>query len=346
MLVKDAVTTKAERRPKVTEGLHLGLPNFWYPILRSEQLGDKPIQVQRFGQRLAVWRDGSRQPRVFEDRCPHRGAPLSQGRVRGAELACAYHGWRFDAAGDCIDMPLEPPDSARRSRMCVKAYAAEDRGGYIWMFYGDRTNVPPLKVPEEIADDAWSMYKTDYVWDTNWLNILDNVLDPLHAIHLHAGAVTQRKRAKFKNFEITQDHEAGFRLGKVGYRGDGSVGPVEGEVEFLLPNLLRLDIADGTQQGLYRVVIMSTPIDAGHVCAFYLRGRRARGWRRLAWALWWLLHQRAVHNVAAQDRDIMSGMAPIGEARLHEHLVSSDVGVMRLRKRLNQAFFGPTGSSE
>jgi hypothetical protein len=202
----------------------------------------------------------------------------------------------------------------------------------------------PLRLPTELADDEWSVYKTDYVWRTNWINVLDNVLDPLHAIYLHAGAVTQRRRAKFKNFEVTHDDERGFRLGKVGYREDGTVGPVEGEVEFLLPNLVRLDIADGTQQGIYRVVIMATPIDPERVCAFYIRGRRVRGWRRAQWALWWLRHGNAVHRVAAQDEEIMSGIAPIGEARLHEHLVSSDTGVMRLRKRLNQAFYGSSPS--
>ena len=49
--------------------------------------------------------------------------------------------------------------------------------------------------------------------------------------------------------------------GKLGYREDGSVGPVEGEVEFVLPNVVRLDLANGTQQGIMRVIIMPTPID-------------------------------------------------------------------------------------
>lgn len=343
MLVQD--TTKADRRPKVTAGLHVGLPNFWYPILRSEELRGRPLPVRRFAKSLAVWRDIAGRPRVFEDRCPHRGAPMSLGRVRGNHLACGYHGWQFDETGDCIEMPLEPPDSRRRTRMCIQSYPAEDRGGYIWMFYGDRAKATPLSVPIELEGEDWAMYKSDYLWQTNWLNVLDNVLDPLHAIHLHAGAVTQRKRAKFKNFEITHDDDRGFRLGKVGYRDDGSVGPVEGEVEFFLPNILRLDIANGTQRGIYRVVIMPTPIDERNVCAFYARGRRARGFERLAWAFWWFMHRRAVHRVAAQDREIMSGMAPIGEARLHEHLVSSDVGVMRLRKRLNQAFFADSETS-
>jgi hypothetical protein len=124
----------------------------------------------------------------------------------------------------------------------------------------------------------------------------------------------------------------------VGYREDGSVGRVEGEVEFLLPNILRLDIADGTEEGIYRVVIMATPIDATNVCAFYARSRRGTGLKRMAWHLWWALHGRAVHRVAGEDRDIMAGLGRVGEARLNEHLVVSDAGVVRLRKRLHQAY--------
>ena len=148
-----------------------------------------------------------------------------------------------------------------------------------------------------------------------------------------------RHRAKFKKFEITSDDALGFRLGKLGDREDGSIGAVEGEVEFVFPNVLRLDIADGTPDGLYRVVIMPTPVDADNACAYYVRARRGRGGKRLRWRLWWARYGRAVHRVAAQDEYILSRMAPIGEVRLQEHLVSSDVGVIHLRKRLNQIFY-------
>ena len=58
------VSTKTKKQPKVLDGLHLGLPNFWYPILRTAELGDRPICVRRFGQDLAVWRDASGAARI------------------------------------------------------------------------------------------------------------------------------------------------------------------------------------------------------------------------------------------------------------------------------------------
>ncbi len=326
-------------RPRVLEGLHLGLPNHWYPILRSSALGRRPLPVRRFGEDLVVWRDSQGRPNVFESRCPHRAAPLALGRIQGQELACAYHGWRFDGSGACTAMPLEEEGSSRPSRVRVKAYATAERGGYVWMFYGDREQAPPLAIPPELEDPGRLVFRTDYRWQTNWINVLDNVLDPLHAIYLHTGAYTQRRRATFKAFQVTADTETGFRLGKVGYRPDGSVGAVEGEVEFVLPNVVRLDLANGTEQGIMRVVIMPTPIDENNTWAFYARSRRVGGWQRLQWWLaWWAIYRRTVNRIAGQDGQVMSGIGPIGEARLREHLAASDAGVIHLRRRLTRAF--------
>src|SRR5262245_61348738 len=344
MTTSESVVTRMPPASDMPDGLRFGLPNFWYPILESKQLGKEPICVERFGQKLAVWRDSMGQPTVFENHCPHRRAPLSLGKVHGEDLVCSYHGWTFNRSGDCIRKPLEPSDAALNQRHSVTSYAAEERAGYDWMFYGLRNKATPLTVPPELKGD-WYTFKTEYVWDTNWLNVLDNVLDPLHAIYLHTGAVTQLNRAKFTEFQITADNEFGFRLGKVGHRPDGTIGPVEGEVEFVLPNIVKLNIADGTPDGLYRVVIMPTPVNAGRVSAFYARGRRGHGWSRLNWWLWWARHHRSVHAVAAQDRDVMEGLGPVDEARTKEHLVRSDMGVARVRRRLNQAYRAAQGSA-
>ncbi len=331
--------SETQKRRELPEGLARGLPNFWYPILRSGLLRDAPVQLERFGENLVAWRSSTGAPHVFENHCPHRRAPLSLGDIRGDELACSYHGWRFEGSGACVAMPLEEPSAQVLARHGVKSYAAADRGGYIWMFYGDPQHVTPLVLPPELEDAAWFAFKKEYFWDTNWLNILDNVMDPLHAIYLHVGAVTQRKRAKFKEFGVTREDELGFCLGKLGIHEDGSVGPVEGEVEFVLPNLVRLDIADGTEDGLYRVMILPTPINENSTCAFYVRTRRTTGlWSRFRWQLWWAAHGRAVHKVAAEDRDILSGLGPIEEARLNEHLASSDTGIVWLRRKIQQAF--------
>jgi phenylpropionate dioxygenase-like ring-hydroxylating dioxygenase large terminal subunit len=328
-------------RPRVLDGLHLGLPDHWYPILYSSQLGAGPLAVRRFGQSLAVWRDSQGAPHVFENRCAHRAAPLAAGNVQGDELACCYHGWRYNGAGLCTAMPLEDPDSPRLAHIRIKAYAAADRGGYIWMYHGDAASAPPLAVPAELEDAAYVRLQFEYVWQTNWLNVLENVQDPLHALYLHAGTSVQRRRATFKAFQITADLEDGFRMGKVGYKEDGSIGSVEGETTFTFPGTVRLDLVNGIPpKTIMHLVIMVTPIDEGNSVTYFERGRWDSGplaaWR---WRLAWLLkYRRRIERVVREDRDVLVGLGPIGEARLHEHLASSDVGVIHLRRRLNRAF--------
>lgn len=105
MLASEPATSKLPSKQDMPEGLKFGLPNHWYPILESHQLGDKPTCIERFGKKLAVWRDKDGRAAVFHNHCPHRRAPLSLGSVHGEALVCAYHGWRFNRDGDCIEKP-------------------------------------------------------------------------------------------------------------------------------------------------------------------------------------------------------------------------------------------------
>jgi nitrite reductase/ring-hydroxylating ferredoxin subunit len=83
------------------------------------------------GAELVVWRDASGKAHVWEDRCPHRGMRMSFGFVRGDHLACLYHGWQYDTAGQCRHIPahpqLEVPQTIR-----VQTFAAVERNGIIW----------------------------------------------------------------------------------------------------------------------------------------------------------------------------------------------------------------------
>ena len=132
-----------EIAPHIPAGLELGLRNYWYPILQSEELGrEKPLAIQRLGEHLVVWRDGDGAPRTLRDRCPHRAAKLSIGRILDGQLQCIFHGLRFDGMGQCALIPWEPDDSPLRSGVCVTAYPTRELAGYIWCYLGDTAQFP------------------------------------------------------------------------------------------------------------------------------------------------------------------------------------------------------------
>jgi phenylpropionate dioxygenase-like ring-hydroxylating dioxygenase large terminal subunit len=327
--------------------LALGMPRHWFPILRSSDLGDAPVRIKRFGMMLAVWRDSAGRPNVVQDRCPHRGASLSLGKVRSNTLSCPYHGWTFDRAGSCVDIPFGDAQDERRAaimrRATIQAYPAEDRAGYIWAFYGPAADVKPLSiVPYELEDPRWSLFRQEYVWDTNWLNILDNILDPVHALFVHVGVATQLRRAQLSQLKV-EDFDEGFRLSKGGML-DGKMAE-ETPAEFRLPSLFRIDLADGTPRGVMRVIMIPTPIDESSTYLCYIQGRRVTGWERLRWHFqWWAKFRAAQDTIKAQDLAILDRLGPIEDARRHENLTYSDIGVVHLRRRLNRAFAESQGS--
>ncbi len=103
--------------------------------------------TQLFGKELVIWRDASGASHVWEDRCPHRGMRLSFGFVRGNHIACLYHGWQYDEAGQCRHIPahpsLEVPETIK-----VPTYASVEAAGMIWVQSAPEVGGPP---PQDIA---------------------------------------------------------------------------------------------------------------------------------------------------------------------------------------------------
>src|SRR5207247_10200359 len=105
----------SELVPGVPKGLEIGLRNYWYPIVQSEELGQgKPIGIQCLGENLVVWRDDRGFPVVLSDRCPHRSAKLSLGRVLEGKLEWAMQGLSFNSCGQFALILCEYSNSVRQ----------------------------------------------------------------------------------------------------------------------------------------------------------------------------------------------------------------------------------------
>src|SRR5918912_443642 len=103
---------------------------FWMPALLADELPAPdcpPIRVRLLGEDLVAFRDSSGQVGLLAANCPHRGASLFFGRNEESGLRCVYHGWKFDVAGQCVDMPNEPAESDFKHKVRAVAYAAAER---------------------------------------------------------------------------------------------------------------------------------------------------------------------------------------------------------------------------
>ncbi len=323
------------RRNGVDDGLRQGLRNFWYPILRSEDLDSVPVGVKRLGEDLVLWRDSARRPHVFVDRCAHRAAKLSLGQVHGDVVQCWYHGWQYDAAGQCQLIPTEGEGCPTADRVRLTSYPAEDRGGLIWSYLGDIAGfpAPPLQVPVELESPQWNGFILPVTWQVNWLLYLDNLVDPMHGPFLHARSYTLSRGTQQDRMRAveTEDGLVSERVSQRLVNFDGA--------EFHLPSWFRIDIPyprSAGPGGPLHIIVAATPIDEDSSAFYFVRMRKVTGWQWLLWRLTWRLYlERAAWNVIEQDRLILESQRGLG-SRLHEHLVGSDLGVIRLRSLLNR----------
>jgi phenylpropionate dioxygenase-like ring-hydroxylating dioxygenase large terminal subunit len=119
--------------PQAADNTTAGLERSWYAVALADEVGDGPLAVSVLGVPWVVARLSGRLV-AFEDRCPHRLAPLSIGTVCGATLQCRYHGWRYDGDGRCVDIPSLGPGAAIPSRARLRrAAGVEERYGLVWL---------------------------------------------------------------------------------------------------------------------------------------------------------------------------------------------------------------------
>ncbi|MGV1761397.1 Rieske 2Fe-2S domain-containing protein [Rhizobium sp. A22-96] len=102
------------------------------------------------GNEIVVWRDNSGKAHVWEDRCPHRGMRMSFGFVRGDHIACLYHGWQYDTAGQCRYIPAHPALEVPQT-IKVPTYVAEEKYGIIWATAAGEASLPDIDGITEVT---------------------------------------------------------------------------------------------------------------------------------------------------------------------------------------------------
>jgi phenylpropionate dioxygenase-like ring-hydroxylating dioxygenase large terminal subunit len=180
---------------KVGPGTPMGevMRQYWLPGGLSSELPEadgRPLRMRLLGENLVAFRDSAGAVGILPENCPHRGASLFFGRNEEQGLRCVYHGWKFDVSGRCVDMPNEPPESNFKDKVRAGAYRAQERGGVIWVYMGARAdNPPPLPQIESnmLPEGQWTL--SIFQRECNWMQALEGDIDTGHTVFLHTGAV-------------------------------------------------------------------------------------------------------------------------------------------------------------
>lgn len=157
---------------------------FWYPVMPFERLKEGPQAFELLGRPLVLWLGENGQLGAARDRCCHRTAKLSLGKVDGNAICCPYHGWEFDAEGTCVKVPQLEEGQAIPSGYKVEAYRTAERYGYVWVCLEE-----PLADIPEIAEADSSDYRVIQEFYEPWqcagLRVMENELDLAHPTFVH-----------------------------------------------------------------------------------------------------------------------------------------------------------------
>jgi nitrite reductase/ring-hydroxylating ferredoxin subunit len=242
------MTTKIPQE-QTESSVNAGFAPGWYIFAASGEVRTKPKQVLLNGLPLVTFRDSSGQCVALLDRCAHRNAPLSAGRVMDGKIQCRYHGWEFDGAGACKAVPGlcgEPDHPARR----VPAFACRDSQGWVWVY--SEPDIDPDSEPYEIpcADQPGYLTIRERLEMPGPLDaVAENALDVPHTAFVHAGLF--RKNSDRKPIEVViRGLDGGVEAQFIGEeRPKGLAGrllaPQGGEVlhwdRFLLPCIAQVE---------------------------------------------------------------------------------------------------------
>ena len=290
----------------------------WYPVLSSSELARRPVARQRFGERWVFWRDARGRAVCMEDRCAHRGAALSQGRVVDGAIQCPFHGFCFDATGQCTRVPSEGDDWPIPDHFRVRSHAVREQGGYVWAWRGPQCDSLPALPKQPLLDDL-IFGEHHYVWNGHYTRCIENVIDYSHLPFVH-----RRNLGAFIRDPVTrvsvEPFDGGFRFMLLGEKSARQF------VEFTYPNLWINKVGKR-----YFLAATFVPMDDTHT-QVYVRWYHALRWpvlRQLADA-WGVFSQYLVFK---DDLPIVASQQPANvDDAAAEKLVPADAALLAYRK--------------
>lgn len=163
--------------------------NTWYVACTSDEIGEAPFARTICNQNIVFYRDSNQKVHALEDFCPHRGAPLSLGFVRGDELVCGYHGLAMGCDGKTADMPGQRV----KGFPCIRTFPVVERYGFIWLWPGDASQADEAAIPvlEWAVDPKWAYGGGLYHIQCDYRLMIDNLMDLTHETYVHASSIGQ-----------------------------------------------------------------------------------------------------------------------------------------------------------
>ncbi|MGD1863802.1 MAG: Rieske 2Fe-2S domain-containing protein [Phormidesmis sp.] len=188
---------------------------FWYPVMPLLALSAGPKAFELLGEPLVLWLDEQGKAAAVRDRCCHRTAKLSLGKVEQGRICCPYHGWEFGTDGTCKHVPQLKDGQKIPATYCVDAYHCAERYGYAWICLED----PIIDIPaiDEASDDKYRLIQEFYEpWHCAGLRVMENELDLAHPTFVHTSTLGSEEHPTPDELDITETDWGIHVFGKLG----------------------------------------------------------------------------------------------------------------------------------
>lgn len=275
----------------------------WYPVMKARDLGKRPARVMLEGEALVIWR-GTEGLGALADRCPHRSAPLSEGRVQGGGVACPYHGWEFDPAGHLTKLPAHEGDVPRCR---VPRWDVAESDGLIFVCRDAAKAAPIVRPVWDDQPKVQAILTSEGV--VEMADAAENMMDPVHTMFVHPGLIRSGNNAR-----ETLTMTAGLQDGKLVMRYESDRAQtgilstwLEGPRSHCIstyeaPGIVSLQYW-GPERLNMTMTVYLTPRGEGRLTAFALMTgpyQRGLGWLKAG------LFVPVMRKVIAQDQQIMA----------------------------------------
>lgn len=257
---------------EVGKGKPMGelMRRYWQPIGAAIEMENKWTQrIRLLGEDLVLFKDRQGRLGLIAEQCPHRRASFAHGIPTENGIRCPYHGWEYNAQGKCINQPNELDKCAFRDKVSTDAYPVEEQGGMLFAYMGPQPQ-PLLPRWDGFVAKGTIRIMGSVILPINWLQIMENSLDPVHTEWLHGhhyeflkeqegvkvAISTRHLKIDFKEFEYGMTKH---RLLE-GHSEDGDDWKIGHPIVF--PNMLA--VGNGDEKSRYYSFQMRVPVDDTH----------------------------------------------------------------------------------
>jgi phenylpropionate dioxygenase-like ring-hydroxylating dioxygenase large terminal subunit len=317
--------------------------NFWYPVVESHEVRNRPLGARRLGMDLVFWRNGTGAIVAQADRCPHLGASLSLGSIQDGCLTCPFHGMRFNEAGRCTRVPSMGSAASIPDALQARTFRTREAHGFVWLWWGDEEPADTIPFFPEFGE-GWTWYTTPVEWPVNYTRAIENQLDVAHLAFVHRTTIGAGGRCRVDGPHVEVD-ASGIRVW-VSNRRDDAAPPRplqelaaaaagrEPSLHLMFPGIWKLNIGSR-----FKNFIAFVPIDEGRML-YYLRSYLPARWGVAGW-LFHRLTRWSNRMVLGQDRRVVATQTPVNSLDSRDdHLVGADRAIIEYRRWLERNISG------